>query len=363
MNDANDRRYYLGFNLTPGIGPIRLARLVEHCGSIAAAWHANLADLAAAGLDSKSATSLLASRRSLDLDAELERVECAGVRMLTLADADYPALLRQIPAAPPLIYVRGALSSTDEWALAVVGTRTPSSYGREAARRIAGALAANGITIVSGLALGIDTAAHIAALEAGGRTLAVLACGVDLCYPLRNQKLADRIVEQGALISDYPLGTQPAPLNFPPRNRLISGLTLGTLVVEAGEKSGALLTVDFALDQGREVFAVPGSIFSRTSAGTNRLLRDGATIVTCGDDILAHLDLSAASAQHEVRRELPSDPTEAALLELLAYEPQHVDELVRAAQMPAQTVSATLAMLELKGYVRQIGVMEYVLSR
>jgi DNA processing protein len=363
MNYPTDTRYYLGFNLVSGIGPIRLARLIEHSGSIEAAWNAAPSDLAAAGMDAKSSATLLAARAKLDLDAELERTITAGVRLVTIADSDYPSLLAQAPYPPPLLYVRGALDSADDWALAIVGTRSPTSYGKEVTHRLATDLASSGITIVSGLALGIDSIAHRAAVEAGGRTIAVLGCGVDIPYPVRNWQLAERIITQGALVSEFPLGTKPAPTNFPPRNRIISGLALGTLVTEAGSKSGALITVDFALEQGRDVFAVPGPIFSKTSLGANQLIRHGAGLVTKTADVLEALNLGVALAQQEVRAELPDDPTEAALLALISYEPQHADVLGRAARMPAPEVAATLAMLELKGYIRQVGNMEYVLAR
>jgi DNA processing protein len=357
---AADTRYYLGFNLIPGVGPARLARLVAHCGSLEAAWRADALDLAAAGIDARSSTALLSNRPQIDLDAELERVERAGVRLLTLADAGYPTLLRAIPGAPPLIYVRGSLGA-DEWAVAVVGTRTPSGYGRSAAYRLSYDLARSGVLVVSGLALGVDSVAHAAALEAGGRTLAVLGSGVDLPYPERNRRLAEQIMAQGALVSDYPLGTRPMAANFPPRNRLISGLSLGTLVVEAGERSGALITVEFALEQGRDVFAVPGQIFSRQSMGTNRLIRDGAAPATDAAAILAALDLTVAGVQREARAELPDDPLAAAVLALLGYEPRHADEIGRAAGMPAAEVAAALAVLELKGLIRQAAPMQYVL--
>jgi DNA processing protein len=343
-------RYYLGFNLAPGLGPARLARLLAHCGSLERAWHADAFDLAAAGVDARTSAALIATRERVDLDREFE-------------DAGYPRLLREIPGAPLLLYVRGALTPADEWAVAVVGTRSPTAYGREAARHLAGDLARAGITIVSGLALGIDAIAHTAALEAGGRTVAVLGCGVDRPYPERHRELAERIIAQGALVSDYPLGALPAAANFPPRNRIISGLSHGTLVVEAGARSGALITVEFALEQGRDVLAVPGSIFSRQSEGCLQLLRNGAALVASAGDVLAALDLTTASAQSEARIELPADPVEAALLAELSYEPRHIDELGRAIELPAPTVAAALALLELKGLARQAAPMQYVRAR
>ncbi len=355
--------YYLGFNLVPGIGPMRLAQLINRCGSVEAAWHADDLDMLAAGIDSKVSAALREAQRTLDLEAEFERTVTAGVQLVTIEDATYPSLLAQIPAPPPLLYVRGAMISADEWSVAVVGTRDPSLYGKEATRRIVTDLARNSVTIVSGFALGIDAVAHSTALEAGGRTIAVLGCGIDIPYPERNQRLIPYILEQGALVSEYPLQTPPAPANFPPRNRIISGLTLGTLVVEAGEKSGALITVNFALEQGRDVFAVPGSILSSKSVGTNRLIRTGAGLITCGQDILDALNLTGAGDQQAIAAALPEDPTEAALLTLISAEPQHADQLSRTSNMPAAVVAATLAMLELKGYIRQVAPMEYVLAR
>jgi DNA processing protein len=215
----------------------------------------------------------------------------------------------------------------------------------------------------NGLAIGIDTIAHAAALEHGGRTIAVLACGVDMIYPERNSALAERILANGALVSEFPIGMRPTPQLFRVRNRLISGLSLGTLVVEAGLTSGALLTVNYALEQGRDVFAVPGSIFSKVSQGTNQLIRNGAGLITEGQDILEALNLSAAAIQQEVQAAFPDDPTEIALLDLVGYEPQHVDELRRESGLSIATVSSTLAVLELKGLIRQAGVMQYVRAR
>jgi DNA processing protein len=359
----NDTRYYLGFNLVNGIGPARLDRLVDYCGSVEAAWHAELIELLAAGLDARTAEALRRTRRAIDLDAEMERVERAGLRMITRDGADYPAALAQIPAPPPLLYISGQISGVDDWSVAVVGTRSPTTYGREATRRLVGELAAAGVTVVSGLAIGVDTIAHSAALETGGRTIAVLASGLDQVYPERNRPLAEQIVANGALVSEFPLGTRPTPQLFPVRNRIISGLALGTLVVEGGVKSGALITVRYALEQGRDVFAVPGPIFSPKSEGPNQLIRDGAGLVARGQDILEALNLSAAAIQQEVQAALPDDPTEAALLGLVSYEAQHVDEIRRQSDMPITVVSSTLAILELKGLVRQAGPMQYVLAR
>jgi DNA processing protein len=359
----SNTRYYLGFNMVNGVGPARLDRLIERRGSIEAAWGASLPDMIAAGLDAKACEALLKAQRTLDLDAELERAERAGIQVLTREDAGYPAILGQIPAPPPLIYVRGRLEEVDAWSVAVVGTRSPTIYGREATRRIVGDLAGAGVTVVSGLAIGVDTIAHAAALEAGGRTLAVLASGLDQVYPERNRALAEEITARGALISEFPIGTRPIPQLFPVRNRIISGLSLGTLVVEAGIGSGALITVRYALEQGRDVFAVPGQIFSPKSMGPNQLIRDGAGLVAQAQDILEALNLSSAALQQEVQAAFPEDPTEAAIFALVDYQPQHVDDLRRQSDLPITVVSSTLALLELKGLVRQAGAMQYVLAR
>jgi DNA processing protein len=231
------------------------------------------------------------------------------------------------------------------------------------ARRLVDDLARAGITIVSGLALGIDAVAHAAALEAGGRTIAVLAHGVDMAYPERNARLADQICERGALISDYPIGARPVPANFPPRNRIISGMSRGVLVVEAPEHSGALITVAYALEQGRDVFAVPGQLFSRASAGTNRMIADGAAIVLGAQTILESLNLDAAAAQQEATAAVPDNPTEATLLDLISAEPRHIDALGHASGLPAASVLAALSLMELKGMVRHIGGMHYISSR
>jgi DNA processing protein len=356
-------RYYIGFNLVPGIGPLRLARLIERCGSVAAAWHADETMMIASGLDARSMAGLREVRQRIDLDGELERLRAAGVTPIAIADPRYPPLLRMIPAPPPLLYLSGTLTPADQRAVAIVGTRHPSHYGREVARRLAHDLAAAGITIVSGLAIGIDTIVHTAALEVGGRTIAVLASGVDRIYPERNLALAKRITTSGALLSDYPLGTPPAPLNFPPRNRIIAGLSLGTVVVEAGESSGALITVQFALDQGREVMAVPGSIFSPLSAGPHRLIRDGAAIITSADDVLAVLNLDQQTPLHDAPLDIALTPEEEAIYGAVSAEPQHIDVIGRAAGQSAAATAAALALLELKGLVRQVAPLYYARGR
>src|SRR5260370_38166467 len=262
-----------------GIGPVRLKLLLEYYhNKLEAAWKADTKELAQAGLTQKTIENVVKLRTTSTPQRELEKLEKLRIRVITWKDKNYPPLLREIDDSPPVLYTYGTLTEADQFALAVVGTRNSTTYGRQVTERIVTELAKGQVTIVSGLALGIDTIAHTAALDAGGRTIAVLASGLDIIYHPTNRCLARRIVEsgQGVLITEYPLGVQPEGGNFPARNRIISGLALGVLVVEAPEKSGALITADRALKQGREVFAVPGSILSNRSTGVNKLIQDGA---------------------------------------------------------------------------------------
>ncbi|HCI81532.1 MAG TPA: DNA-protecting protein DprA, partial [Ktedonobacter sp.] len=267
--------------------------------------------------------------------------------------------------APIVLYIYGRLAENDSrFTIGVVGTRKMSSYGRQVTERFTTDLAKANLTIVSGLALGVDTVAHHAALNAGGRTLAILANGLDTIYPAENLSLAKRIVESGcgALISAYPLGVRPDAGNFPARNHIIAGLSLGVLVTEAPPKSGALITAGSALQQGREVFAVPGGIFSASSAGVNKLILDGAHPVISAKDIVEQLDLRMVPEHVEAQAILPNNDEERTLLKHLSQEAQHIDELTRASEMEPHVVSATLTMMELKGMVRQVGPMQYVIA-
>lgn len=357
---VNEKAYWIAFNRVPGIGPARLTALLETCDTIEQAWRAPIQQLKAAGLDRRTLESLLSIRRTLDLEMEWQRLVKAGVTLLTWDDADYPHNLRQTPHPPPVLYVRGELIPADSCAVAIVGTRRASAYGREVAHTLASELARNGVTVVSGLALGVDAIAHQAAAEAGGRTLAVLGSGVDQIYPASNRSVADAILQHGAILSEYPLGTKPEASNFPPRNRVISGLSLCVVVVEAGERSGALITAKFAAEQGREVFAVPGSILHPGSLGCNQLIQNGAIPLLSVADVLDLLDLERVTAQSEMRTTVAADPGEAKLLTHLSTEPKHVDDIVQEMMLVASEVTGLLTMMELKGLVRQVGPMRYV---
>jgi len=358
-----DKRYWVGFNLVKGIGAVRLRALREHFGDLSLAWQAPVDALQAAGLSQKIAERVIQARASVDLDGFMEQIAAQGIQVLTWEDEAYPACLKEIDQPPPILYLRGELTIEDSWAVAVVGTRRVTAYGRQVTEELASYLAQNGVTVVSGLARGVDAIAHQAALKAGGRTLAVMGNGVDRIYPPEHRALAEQILASGALLSDYAPGTPPEGANFPPRNRLISGLSLAVVVVEAGETSGALITAQFAVDQGREVFAVPGNILAPQSKGTNRLIQQGAHPLLSARDVLEALNLTRVSEQRLVRRALPADEVETQVLNVLAREPLHVDEIRNQTGLPIERVSATLVMMELKGMVRQVGGMNYVAVR
>jgi DNA processing protein len=360
---VESRRYWVAFNRVMGIGPVRLRALLDAFGDLETAWNASEEELRDAGLEARPLASLIQTRGQIDLDAELSKIDALGSRVITWEDESYPSRLLEIDAPPPVLHVWGEITPQDRWAAAVVGTRRPTPYGIAVARDLAAVLAAGGVTVVSGLARGIDATAHQAALEAGGRTIAVLGSGLDRIYPPENRRLAEQIAQSGAVVSDYPLGTAPESGNFPPRNRIISGLSMAVVIVEAGEGSGALITADFAVEQGREVFAVPGSVYQRASRGTNQLIRSGARPLVALEDVLEALNLESVARQDAVSEALPQDDAEARVLAALTSDPVHVDEVQARCGLPASQVSASLAMLELKGRARQVGGMQYVRAR
>jgi DNA processing protein len=359
------RKYWLGFNVISGIGPVRLRALRQYFGDLQTAWHAAESDLLNAGLDRRTLANFVQARQTINLDKLVENVDRLGATALTLDDPDYPALLHELPDAPPVLYIRGSLSKDDQWAVAFVGTRRSTTYGREVTNELVTPLVHAGITIISGLALGIDAAAHKAALDAGGRTIAVLGCGIDIVYPPEHRKLAAAIVDSGALITEFPPGTPPEGKNFPVRNRIVSGLSIAVVVVEAPESSGALLTADIAAEQGRDVFAVPGNITLKSSMGTNRLIQSGAKLVISADDILDELNLTRGTIETrtQIREVAPTNPTEAAMIGFLTEEPLHIDDLCRLSGLPITQVSSTLALMELKGMVCRAEGMMYILAR
>lgn len=358
LEDLPERAFWLAFHRVPYIGPARLRRLVDTFGSLSRAWSAPASELQRC-LEDRARTELIKARAELDVLALYRQVIDSGVQVATPVDLTYPSLLAEIPAPPPVLYYRGELLETDRIAVAIVGTRKVTAYGREMTARLAGDLARAGVTIVSGLARGIDGVAHEAALNAGGRTIAVLGSGINRIYPPEHRNLAASIAEQGAVLSDYLPDTPPDGVNFPPRNRIISGLSLGVVVVEAPDRSGAMITVDFAADHGRDVFAVPGPVLAANSTGTNRLIREGARLVRSADDVLEDLQIRRAPAQAVVQQALPLDEDERRLLAVLTSVPQHIDDIAALSDSAVADVAGRLMMLELQGLVRNAGAQHY----
>jgi DNA processing protein len=364
---------WIALNMTPGVGPRAAARLLERFGSAEGVFGALRSELERLRLRPEAVESIALRDRHEAAAVELERVrELAGAEVLALDDGAYPQLLREIPDPPITLYVRGSWRECLEApCVGVVGSRRCSTYGQNAASMLSRELAARGVTIVSGLARGIDAAAHRGALEAGGRTVAVLGTGLDEVYPRDHRKLADEILEKGgALVTQFPLGTPPVAENFPYRNRIISGLSLGIVVVEAAENSGSLITARLAMEQNREVFAVPGNITSRNSFGTNFLIKGaGAKLVQQWQDIVSEFphELAAALLPPELKGKgrvkgqqdaaLPSDLSERerAVMRLLsADEPAHIDELAERSGLAVSELSAVLLGLEMRDLIRQL---------
>jgi DNA processing protein len=360
---GDDLRYWVGFSRIGGVGAARFKILLEAFGTMESAWKASASALGSAGLGRKTIQSILARRETVDPARELERISEMGFSVLTIIDPRYPSRLREIDLPPPLLFLNGSLGEHDNLAAAVVGTRRATQYGRSVAREMAYVLAGCGVTIVSGLARGIDGIAHQAALDAGGRTIAVLGSGLDKIYPPEHRALAKDIASNGAVVSDYSLGTKPDGRNFPPRNRIISGLSLAVIVIEAGESSGALITADFSADQGRDVFAVPGDIYKPSSKGTNRLIQSGAHPLTNPEEVLEILNLDLVSRQDQAAEQLPEDEVEKIVFQALSKQPIHIDELQMQCSLSISTLNAALAMLELKGRVKQVGGMNFVRIR
>jgi DNA processing protein len=359
----NDTKYWLGLSLAPGIGTVRFQQLIEYFGSAHEVWQANKADLLNAQLPENTANGLISFRAKTNLEQELEKVQKVNARLITQLDDEYPTLLRKIASAPPLLYIKGNLTEADRRSIAIVGTRNASKYGREVTYKISKELAMQNVTIVSGLAQGIDHAAHMGAVTSNRRTIGVLGCGIDRVYPPASKKLVDDILEKevGAILSEFPIGTPPSGINFPRRNRILSGMTLAVLIAEAPEQSGSLITAEYALEQGRDVFAIPASVFSPHSIGTNRLIQDGAKLVMNAKDILNELNLTyeRVETREKVQVLAPTTENEKKVYAVLGYEPLHVDELTRMTSLRADEVSATLTMLELKGLAQMAGYMQY----
>ncbi len=360
----NDTEGLLILNMVEDLGSVRTQALLKHFGSLAKVFRASEDELKMAeGIGPKIAPKIVQSIKDINIDKELGLIKQYGIKIITFLDKDYPKNLKNIYDPPVVLYVKGEILPEDDVAIAIVGSRLASFYGRQTSEKLGYELASRGITVVSGMARGIDSSAHKGALKAKGRTLAVLGSGLLDIYPEENTALADKIAENGAVISEFPMRTIPDSGNFPKRNRIISGLSLGTVVVEAAQKSGALITADCALEQGRDVFSVPGKVDSTTSKGTNKLIKQGAKLTETADDIMEELSRELLSSSSYLRnracqvyqiRGSGLDKRENMVYNLLSSDPQHIDELCEETGMGISEVSRILLNLEIKRFVRQL---------
>ncbi len=357
MDREEARRDRLRLALLKGIPRARLLKVLEKSGTPERLFSLRESELASAG-SSPAEAQLLTGRFPREIDEQSTLLELAGAGIVAWTDKEYPTLLRHIHPPPPVLFWRGNLAVVEQPAIAVVGSRKCSHSGRAVAERMGRDLATEGFVVVSGLARGVDTAAHRGALLAGGITVAVLGCGVDVCYPKENRRLAAHILERGALVSEFSMGSPPLRQNFPLRNRIISGLSLGVVVVEARAGSGALVTVNHALSQGREVFVIPGDTTITSTIGSNKLLKEGAKPVTDVGDILEELRPEVVARLEPLKAAAPDEEEsvsgdESVLLGLLSHEATHVDDVCRRTGLEPSKVLSMLLALELKGHVRQ----------
>jgi DNA processing protein len=352
----SDITYWIALSSIKDIGPVRMKCILNHFDSLEAIFRSPVRNLRSVdGIGEKTAHAIRDFHDWTRVEAIIRKCDELGIGILRYGDPSYPALLKNLEDSPFILYTKGDIKEDDRFAVSVVGPRKPTEYGMRVTDIIAGELSNAGFTIVSGMARGIDSAAHKAALMRGGRTIAVLGSGLDIPYPPENVGLMKKIAVNGSVISEYPPGTKPDRENFPKRNRLISGLSLGVLVVEATDDSGALITSRCALEQGREVFAVPGMITSKKSSGTNSLIKDGALLVENANDIIGELAPQLKGFLKErKRKEIPVNEEERTVTKLLSLEPVHIDELTRQSSFPLHKLLGILTALELKGVVKQI---------
>lgn len=358
--------YLHAFNLLPNFGPTRLSKLADFFQTPEAAFHATEPELLQAGLELEVAKLFLDHRAKINLPQEEEKLAKAGIKLLCYFDENYPQLLLQIPKFPTLLYFKGRMDVSDELCVAVVGTRKITNYGRTVAPFLVEPLIKTGVTIVSGLAYGVDSQMQRLAIQNGRRTIAVLGGGLDdkAFYPKEHLLLAQEILDNGgALLSEYPMGTPPLKHHFIARNRIISGLSVATVIIECNLKSGSLITAKYALDQNRTVYAVPGPIYAEMSQGPNNLIKMGAKLVTSASDILDDLNIQTLPEQQQAQELIADTKEETALLELLGYEPIIVNELIKQSGLDAGTVTSTLTFLEMKGKVRNLGGQQYIKAR
>lgn len=364
-----DIKFWNAINLIGGIGPARFKKLISFFSDMEAAWSANAVDLKQIGFLETDIRIFLEQRKKINPDIELKKLQKENIQILTVKDAEYPKLLKEIFDPPAILYIKGNFQDTDQPKIGIVGTRKMSDYGKQITEELAFDLAKAGVIIVSGLALGIDAVAHEMSVKANQKTFAVLGTGINSAniYPRNNFLLAQKIIEtDGAIISEFPFGTPGLAQNFPQRNRIISGLSHGVLVIEAPENSGALITARFALEQNRDVFACPGQIYSQNSIGTNKLIKDGAHLITCANDIIEELSLNTLLPKNSLKSLqkksdiAPQNTEEEKIFNSLTKEPKHIDLLAQTTKMPTPKLLAHLTAMELSSKVKNIGGMRYI---
>ena len=359
----NDRQKYAAcFASLEKATPLRLRKIFSYFSDLKQAWReTNPARFIQAGLEPKVVPSFIESIKKINPDKEMEKILKNKVKIYIFGDQDYPKLLKEIYNPPALLFARGELLPEDRFSLGVVGSRVMSPYGRQATSDLVRDIAKQGITIVSGLAMGVDAEAHQAALSVGGRTIAVFGSGVDIIYPPQNKKLATDILSAGGtLISEYSLGAEPTAYAFPQRNRIIAGLSKGVFITEAREKSGALITAKIALNENRDILALPGDIFRESSQGVNQLIKSGAQVVTTAEDILKTLNYSDVPEKMAVEKLSPADGLEGVIQNILNKEPLHIDEIAKKSKISSAEIASALVLLEMKGLAKDLGGMRWV---
>lgn len=360
----NNFEALVSLNIIPQIGSVRLGQLLKYFQEPQAIFKARRKDLAAAVGEHLGESIISFDNKRLEND--LVSAKKAGLKIITFLDQEYPPALKEIPGRPIVLYVLGNITAQDNLAIAIVGSRRASLYGLNHAEIFAARLSAQGLTIISGMARGVDTYAHRGALKVKGRTIAVMGSGFSHIYPAENADLAREIALSGAVVSEFPMETKPLPVNFPRRNRLISGLSLGVLITEAARNSGALITADFALEQGREVFALPGRIDSLGSMGTNALLKQGAKIVTCCEDILEELNLAIGSAKKTEPalkdQEITCDPEESRIYKYITQQPVAIDDLVQKSALSSSRILSLILKLQFKKLIKALPGKQFIRS-
>lgn len=360
--DERELRFWLRLSRLE-LSPRAAGALLEHFGGPEAVFGASEAELAQVERLSEKGRAKVLGPEPAAVERDLRLIEETGITPLPLASSDYPSSLKDIYDPPILLYVKGRMLESDKLAVAIVGSRRATVYGRSVAERIAKDLATRGLTVVSGGARGIDTAAHKGALAAGGRTIAFLGCGINVAYPAENKRLFEAIAESGAVVSEFPLGAEPEPWRFPPRNRLISGMSLGVLVCQSPEASGALITASYAAEQGKDIYAVPGNVDDDRNRGCHKLIQDGAKLVESCEDILEELGIGKREGDGGAQLALPIENLsgqEKTIAALLSLDPMSVDEIIEKSGLPAPLVSGTLTILEMKSIVRRVPGNAYV---